>query len=151
MKNRRETSFLRNEDIKETPNWRKWYLVDATDQKLGRISTKIATILRGKHKPQFTAHVDGGDFVIVINAHKIALSGNKKLEKTYYWHTGYPGGIKQVKAAKLLEQKPIELIYRSVKGMMPKNALNRNSLKKLKIYAKGDHPHQNQKPQLLKI
>jgi large subunit ribosomal protein L13 len=149
MKNRKETPFLRNEEI--TENWRKWYIVDAKNQNLGRISTKIASVLRGKHKPQFTAHVDSGDFVIVVNAKDIALTGNKDLEKTYYWHTGYPGAIKQINVAKLLEKKPCDVVYRSVKGMMPKNALSRKSLRKLKIYESGDHPHMNQKPQPLKI
>lgn len=149
MKNRKETPFLKTEETQK--DWRKWYVVDASNQKLGRISTKIATILRGKHKPQFTAHVDSGDFVVVINAKKIVLTGNKELEKTYYWHTGYVGGIKQIKAAQLLEKKPCDVIYRAVKGMMPKNALNRQSLRKLKIYEGDQHPHTNQKPQFLNL
>ena len=151
MNNRKETPFLRNEEIARDPHWRKWYLVDAENQKLGRLATKISNTLRGKHKPQFTEHVDSGDFVVVINAEKVALSGNKMLEKTYYWHTGYPGGIKNIKANKLLDKKPCELVYKAVKGMMPKNALNRHSLEKLKIYVGNNHPHLSQKPEILKI
>ena len=151
MNNRKETPFLRNEEIARDPHWRKWYLVDAENQKLGRLATKIANTLRGKHKSQFTEHVDSGDFVVVINAEKVALSGNKMLEKTYYWHTGYPGGIKNIKANKLLDKKPCELVYKAVKGMMPKNALNRHSLEKLKIYVGNNHPHLSQKPEILKI
>ena len=149
MKVRKETPFLKTEEV--IGNWKKWYLIDASDKKLGRISTKIATLLRGKHKPQFTSHVDSGDFVVVINAKDIALTGKKELNKTYYWHTGYVGGIKQIKAGKLRKEKPCELIYRSVKGMMPKNALNRKTLRKLKIYEGNTHPHQNQKLKPLPI
>lgn len=150
MKTRKETPFLKTEEVKKA-NWRKWYVVDASKQPLGRLATKIATILRGKHKPQFTAHVDAGDFVIVVNAKNLVFTANKELEKTYYWHTGYPGGIKQIKAAKLMEKNPCDVVYRSVKGMMPKNALNRNSIKKLKIYEGKQHPHANQNPQILSI
>ena len=100
---------------------------------------------------QKKGHVDSGDFVVVINAEKVALSSNKMLEKTYYWHTGYPGGIKSIKANKLLEKKPCALVYKAVKGMMPKNALNRHSLEKLKIYTGASHPHLSQQPETLKI
>lgn len=151
MKNRKETLFLKNEEIAKEPQWRKWFLVDAKDKTLGHLATKIATVIRGKHKPQYTAHVDSGDFVVVINADKVVLSGKKMLAKTYYWHTGYPGGIKQIKANQLLAKKPCDLIYKSVKGMMPKNALNRGSLHKLKIYTGDSHPHKSQQPQILDI
>ena len=150
MKSKKETSFLKTKEVNGA-KWRKWYVIDASDKKLGRLSTKIASILRGKHKPQFTAHIDSGDFVIVINAKNIVLTGSKQSQKTYYWHTGYPGGIKQVKAAQLLKDKPCDVIYRSVKGMMPKNALNRHSIRKLKIYENNKHPHTNQNPQTLTI
>ena len=151
MKNRKETSFVRNEDIAQDSKWRKWFVIDASDKALGRLSTKVATLLCGKHKPQYTAHVDCGDFVIVINADKINLSGNKLLNKTYYRHTGYPGGLKEIKAEALLKKNPCALVYKSVKGMMPKNALNRQSLNKLKIYTEPTHPHLSQNPKSIEI
>ncbi|MCH7878619.1 MAG: 50S ribosomal protein L13 [candidate division Zixibacteria bacterium] len=124
-----------------------WLIFDAEGQILGRLASRIAVTLRGKHKPTFTPHLDTGDFVIVVNAEKVKLSGRKLKDKFYYHHTGYPGGIKAVQAQKLLDEKPTELIRLAVKRMLPKNALNRKILvKKLKLYAGPDHPHQAQRP-----
>ena len=130
---------------------RDWYLVDAENQVLGRIATTIANVLRGKNKPTFTPSVDTGDFVIVVNAAKIALTGNKLADKTYYSHSGYPGGIKAITAGKLLEKKPEDLIKHAVKGMLPKNKLARHMLNKLKIYSGSEHPHKAQQPKALNI
>ncbi|MCH8842270.1 MAG: 50S ribosomal protein L13 [SAR324 cluster bacterium] len=124
-----------------------WLIFDAEGQILGRLASRIAVTLRGKHKPTFTPHLDTGDFVIVVNAEKVKLSGRKLKDKFYYHHTGFPGGIKAVQAQKLLDEKPTELIRLAVKRMLPKNALNRKILvKKLKLYAGPDHPHQAQRP-----
>jgi large subunit ribosomal protein L13 len=128
---------------------RDWYLVDAENQVLGRIATTIANVLRGKNKPTYTPSVDTGDFVIVVNAEKIALTGNKLADKTYYSHSGYPGGIKSITAGKLLEKKPEDLIKIAVKGMLPKNKLARHMLSKLKIYSGSEHPHKAQQPRVL--
>src|SRR5512141_291041 len=130
---------------------RDWYLVDADSQVLGRIATTIATVLRGKNKPTYTPSVDTGDFVIVVNAEKIALTGNKLADKTYYSHSGYPGGIKSITAGKLLEKKPEDLLRTAVKGMLPKNKLARHMLSKLKIYSGTEHPHKAQQPKVLSI
>jgi len=130
---------------------KKWYLVDAQDMILGRLATQIAMRLRGKHKPIFTPHADTGDFVVVINADKVSLTGNKWDKKMYYRHTGYMGGLKQISAKKLLEKKPDQVLYMAVKRMLPKNSLGRRQLKKLKIYAGSDHPHVAQNPQLIKM
>ena len=130
---------------------KKWYLVDAQDMILGRLATQIAMRLRGKHKPIFTPHADTGDFVVVINADKGSLTGNKWDNKMYYRHTGYMGGIKQISAKKLIEKKPDQVLYMAVKRMLPKNSLGRRQLKKLKIYAGSDHPHVAQNPQLIKM
>ncbi len=130
---------------------RKWYLVDAKDKTLGRLASKIAVILMGKHKPYYTPHVDCGDFVVVINADKIKLTGSKWEKKVYYWHTGYFGGIKSRTARQMLERKPEFLIYHAVKGMLPKNNLARRMLKKLKVYAGEVHPHVAQKPEPIDI
>jgi large subunit ribosomal protein L13 len=130
---------------------KKWYLVDAQDMILGRLATQIAMRLRGKHKPIFTPHADTGDFVVVINADKVSLTGNKWDNKMYYRHTGYMGGIKQISAKKLIEKKPDQVLYMAVKRMLPKNSLGRRQLKKLKIYAGSDHPHVAQNPQLIKM
>ena len=130
---------------------RDWYLVDVENQVLGRIATTIANVLRGKNKPTFTPSVDTGDFVIVVNAAKIALTGNKLADKTYYSHSGYPGGIKAITAGKLLEKKPEDLIKHAVKGMLPKNKLARHMLNKLKIYSGSEHPHKAQQPKALNI
>jgi large subunit ribosomal protein L13 len=130
---------------------KKWYVVDAQDRILGRIATQIATRLRGKHKPIFTPHADTGDFIVVVNAEKIALTGNKWDKKMYYHHTRYPGGIKSISARKLLETKPEEVIRMAVKRMLPKNSLGRRQLKKLKIYTGTEHPHSAQNPETLSI
>jgi large subunit ribosomal protein L13 len=123
-----------------------WLLIDAKDQTLGRLASQIAMILRGKHKPTFTPHLDTGDFVIVVNAGQVKLTGNKRKNKYYYHHTGFPGGLKAVQTEKLLAKKPTEVLRLAVKGMLPKNALNRAILGKLKLYAGTEHPHAAQKP-----
>ena len=128
---------------------RRWYLMNAEGKVLGRLSTELAKILKGKNKPSYTPHVDTGDFVVVINAEKITLTGKKMKDKVYYHHTGYPGGIKETTAEKLLVKKPTEIIRMAVKGMLPKNSLGRQMLRKLKIYAGPNHPHEAQKPILL--
>jgi large subunit ribosomal protein L13 len=126
---------------------RKWVVVDAADKPLGRVATEVATLLRGKHKPEYTPHVDTGDFVIVINASKVHLTGKKAEKNMYYRHTGYPGGIKAVSAGDLRENRPDRLIELAVKGMLPKNILGRQQFKKLKVYAGPEHPHEAQKPE----
>lgn len=130
---------------------RRWYLVDAENRVLGRLASRIAIRLRGKHKPIFTPHADTGDFIVVINAGKVALTGSKWDKKTYYRHTGYIGGLKQISAKKLLEKKPDEVLRLAVKRMLPKNSQGRRQLKKLKIYTGSDHPHQAQQPEKLEI
>ena len=130
---------------------KKWHVVDAEDKILGRLATQIAVRLRGKHKPIFTPHADTGDFVVVVNAEKIALTGRKWDQKIYYHHSRYPGGLKQISARKLLEKKPEELVRMAVKRMLPKNSLGRRQLKKLKIYVGSEHPHEAQNPQIMEI
>ena len=130
---------------------RKWVLVDLEGKTLGRMATRIADILRGKTKPQFTPHVDTGDFVVAINAHKITLTGNKLETKRYYRHSNYPGGMHSRTAAEILARKPEEILRHAVKGMLPKNALGKKLLKKLKIYAAAEHPHEAQQPTPLEI
>jgi large subunit ribosomal protein L13 len=130
---------------------RNWYLVDADGKTLGRLATQIADVLRGKRKPTYTPHVDVGDFVIVINASKVAVTGNKLEGKRYWRHSGYPGGIRSRTLGELLEQRPEEVIRRAVKGMLPRNRLARAQLRKLKVYAGAEHPHQAQKPETLEI
>jgi large subunit ribosomal protein L13 len=130
---------------------RDWYLIDARDQVLGRVAAEIARRLRGKHRPEFTPHTDTGDFIVVINAEKIALTGKKLDDKVYYHHSGYPGGIKSITAGKLLKKKPEDVLRIAVKGMLPKNTLGRMMLKKLKIYAGNDHPHEAQNPRPLDV
>lgn len=127
---------------------RKWYIIDAEDKVLGRLSTEIASILRGKNKAIFTPHVDTGDFVIVINAEKIKLTGDKLNQKKYSYHTGYPGGLRQVPYKDLIEKKPEKIIELAVKGMLPKNSLGRSMIKKLKVYKGAEHNHQAQKPEM---
>ena len=129
----------------------KWWVVDAEGQVLGRLASSIAARLRGKHNPLFTPHVDTGDAVIVINAEKIVLTGNKWDQKNYYRHSGYIGGLKTIVAKKLLEDKPEDLVRFAVKGMLPKNRLGRAMFKKLKVYAGSDHPHEAQQPEVLTI
>ncbi len=130
---------------------RDWLIVDATGQTLGRLATRIATALRGKHKPQYTPHVDTGDFVIVVNAEKISVTGNKLADKKYYRHSGYPGGLKVRTLAEQLDRRPEEVIRHAVKGMLPRNRLARKQITKLKIYAGPEHPHIAQKPQIMEI
>ena len=130
---------------------RNWLLVDASGKTLGRLSTQIADALRGKRKPTYTPHVDTGDFVIVVNAEKIVVTGNKLQDKRYYRHSGYPGGLKSRTLADMLARRPEEVIRRAVKGMLPRNRLARKQLTKLKIYAGPDHPHAAQQPQPMEI
>lgn len=130
---------------------RKWYVVDATDMVLGRLASQVAMVLRGKNKPTFTPNVDTGDYVIIINADKVRLTG-KKLEKKYYrYHTGYIGGLKEVQYKKLMAEKPEFVVYKAVKGMLPKNAIGRTMIKKLHVYAGNEHNHQAQQPVELKF
>ncbi|GAA3444041.1 50S ribosomal protein L13 [Planomonospora venezuelensis] len=125
---------------------RQWYVIDATDIVLGRLASHVATLLRGKHKPIFANHVDTGDFVIIINADKIALTGNKLEQKKAYRHSGYPGGLRSVTYAELMDKRPDRAVEKAVKGMLPKNALGRKMIKKLKVYSGSEHPHQAQQP-----
>lgn len=130
---------------------REWLVVDATDMVLGRLASEVATILRGKHKPQYTPHVDTGDFVIVVNASKVMLTGNKLANKMKYRHSGFPGGLKEVPISEMLAKRPERVIQGAVKGMLPKNTLGRQMLKKLKVYAGPEHPHQAQKPRQITL
>jgi large subunit ribosomal protein L13 len=136
---------------KPTEIRREWVLIDATDQILGRLATQIAFRLRGKHKPIFTPHLDTGDFVIVVNADKIMLTGNKWAQKTYYRHSGYMGGLKTITAKKLLEKSPERILWFAVRGMLPKNRLGRALLGKLKVYSGSKHPHEAQMPVTLTL
>jgi len=130
---------------------RDWYVTDAQDKVLGRLATEVAAILRGKHKPQFTPHIDTGDFVIVVNAEKVKVTGKKLEQKIYYRHSGYFGGLKEESLEKVLAEKPEQAVMRAVKGMLPGNKLGRAMLKKLKVYAGGEHPHAAQTPKQLDI
>jgi len=130
---------------------RDWVLVDATDMVLGRLATRVAEILKGKTKPQYTPHIDVGDFVVVINAEKIRLTGNKAAAKSYFSHSGYPGGLKEVSFERMLEKHPERIIEKAVKGMLPKNSLGRSMGKKLKVYAGPEHPHVAQNPQAIDL
>ena len=130
---------------------KKWYLIDANEKVLGRLASEIASILRGKNKPIFTPHMDAGDYVVVINANKVILTGGKMEKKMYYHHSGYVGGLKKTTAKEMLSKKPENLIKFAVKGMLPKNSLGRRQLTKLKIYAGQDYPHQAQQPEKLEI
>lgn len=130
---------------------REWLLIDAKDQVLGRVAAKAAHILRGKHKPQYTPHVDTGDFVVIINADKIRVTGNKTEKKEYFRHSGYPGGLKSETFAEAMEKHPERVIEHAVKGMLPKNTLGRSMGKKLKVYAGSEHPHTAQQPREIKM
>lgn len=142
-----KTRSIRKEDVKPGGAYpADWLLLDAEGVVLGRLASQISRLLRGKHKPIFTPHVDTGDFVVVVNAEKVVLTGAKRTQKYYYHHTGYPGGIKAIQAERLLREKPTEVLRLAVKRMLPKNALNRKILHKLKLYAGPDHPHQAQNP-----
>ena len=140
------TEIAREQDIR-----REWFVVDLEEVVLGRAATEIARLLRGKHKSIYSPSVDTGDFVVVLNADKVKLTGNKLADKKYYRHTGYPGGIRVINAEKLLAKKPEMLVQSAVKGMLPKNKLGRKMFKKLKVYAGGEHPHAAQQPKELKI
>ncbi len=140
-------TFVANSETRQ----RDWYVVDAEGKTLGRLATRIADTLRGKHKPEYTPHVDTGDFVVVVNAEKISVTGNKRAEKLYHRHSGYPGGLKTRTLNDMLERRPEEVIRLAVKGMLPKNRLARKQITKLKVYAGPDHPHAAQKPQPMEI
>tara|TARA_Y100001954_G_C15769679_1_gene583710 strand:- start:325 stop:756 length:432 start_codon:yes stop_codon:yes gene_type:complete len=137
--------------IKKSEISKEWWIVDAEDQILGRFASKIAQIIRGKHKPNFTPHMDMGDFVIVLNAEKIKVTGNKERDKTYFRHTGYPGGVKETSLSLLRRKNPEKILMNAVKGMLPHNRLGRNILSNLKIYKGGNHPHEAQTPKELNI
>lgn len=141
-----KTYSAKKEDIE-----RAWFIVDATDQTLGRMATQIATILRGKHKPLFTPHVDCGDFVVVVNAEKLHVTGNRMDEKKYYRHSGYTGNLRTTTLREAMQDKPDFVVREAVRRMLPKNSLGRQMLKKLKVYAGPDHPHEAQQPQPLEI
>ncbi|HEY1356874.1 MAG TPA: 50S ribosomal protein L13 [Thermoleophilaceae bacterium] len=130
---------------------RNWLVVDASDQTLGRLATQIADALRGKRKPEFTPHCDVGDFVIVVNAEKVAVTGNKRHQKRYYRHSGYPGGLRSRTLNDLLERQPEEVVRKAVRGMLPRTRLGRAQLRKLKVYAGPDHPHAAQKPEPMEL
>jgi large subunit ribosomal protein L13 len=140
------TLSIRTEDVT-----RKWYVVDAENLVLGRLASEVAKILRGKHKPFFTPHVDTGDFVIVVNADKVTLTGKKWAQKTYRWHTGYPGGFREIVAEKMRQRRPERIIELAVRGMLPKNKLGRAMIRKLKVYASSTHPHAAQQPEPLRF
>ena len=129
----------------------RWFVLDATGVPLGRLSSLAARLLMGKHKPTYATHIDTGDFVIIINAEKAVLTGRKEEQKIYHYHTGYPGGLKSESAAKLRQRRPTKMLEEAVWGMLPKNKLGRKQLKKLKVYAGGDHPHQAQQPEALNV
>ena len=141
-----KTYMQRKEDVV-----RNWYVIDAEGETLGRLATKVATVLKGKHKPTYTPHIDGGDYVIVVNASKINLTGNKLNDKIYYNHSRYTGGLRERTAKEMRENYPVEMIERAVKGMLPKNRLGRQMYKKLFVYAEGEHQHSAQQPQALKM
>ena len=140
------TPFPSNKDIE-----RRWFVVDAEGQVLGRVATEIARILRGKHKPIFTPFLDCGDHVVVVNAEKVVLTGEKWNDKLYYRHTGYPGGLKEIRARRLLREHPTRLLEKAVRGMLPKTSLGRQMVSKLRVYAGPEHPHEAQQPQPLSL
>ena len=130
---------------------KKWYLVDATDKNVGRLATQVATKLRGKDKPEFTPHADTGNFVVVINAEKVNFTGKKWEQKTYYWHSHYPGGLKSMNAKDMLEKKPTEIVRKAVWGMLPKNKWQKKLISRLKIYTGSEHPYKAQVPESLEV
>jgi len=146
VKQERITRFIKTEDAD-----RKWYLVDAKDQVLGRLASKVARVIRGKNKPIFTPNTDTGDFVVVINADKIKVTGKRETLKEYKHHSGYPGGQKITSFQEMMKKKPEFAVHNAVKGMLPKNRLGRKLIKKLKVYSGEDHPHQAQKPETLSL
>ncbi|SMP08577.1 LSU ribosomal protein L13P [Desulfurobacterium pacificum] len=141
-----KTFMQRKEDVQ-----REWYIVDATGKTLGRLATEIAKVLMGKHKPTYTPHVDGGDFVVVVNAEKVFVTGKKLTDKIYYKHTGYMGHLKETTLKEMLEKKPEEVIRLAVRGMLPKNKLRDRRMKRLKVYAGPEHPHKAQNPKPLEV
>ena len=128
-----------------------WFIVDATDKTLGRLASEIAHRLRGKHKPEYTPHIDTGDYIVVVNAEKVKVTGAKSSDKMYHHHTGYPGGLKSFSFEKLIERAPERVLQRAVKGMLPRNPLGRAMFRKLKVYAGSEHPHTAQQPETLNI
>lgn len=146
-----ETQSYRTRSAKATEIRRTWYVIDAEQAVVGRLATQVATILRGKHKPSFTPHLDTGDYVIVINAEKVRFTGGKEDAKLYYRYSGYPGGLKTRSARVMRQRKPEYLVRHAVKGMLPKGRLGRKMLTKLKVYAAAEHPHSAQQPQLLEL
>jgi large subunit ribosomal protein L13 len=130
---------------------RNWLVVDATGKTLGRLATQVADALRGKRKPDYTPHIDVGDFVVVVNAEKISVTGNKREQKRYYRHSGYPGGLRSRSLGEMMERRPEEVVRRAVKGMLPRTRLGRAQLRKLKVYAGPDHPHAAQKPEPMEV
>lgn len=136
-----KTYFANRENIEH-----KWYVVDASGKVLGRLATQIAKYLRGKHKPEYTPHADAGDYIVVINADQVKVTGNKEQDKIYYRHSGFPGGLKETAFADMIAKKPVDVIEIAVKGMLPKNPLGRQMLRKLKVYAGSEHPHAAQNP-----
>jgi len=147
----RRLRTVRTFSPKDSDITRQWHVVDASDVVLGRLASHVAVLLRGKHKPIFAPHVDTGDFVIVVNAAKVALSGNKLEQKKAYRHSGYPGGLRAISYADLMASNPERAVEKAVRGMLPKNTLGRKTLSKLKVYAGPDHPHQAQRPQPYEI
>ncbi len=146
MKQERITRFIKPEDAN-----RKWYVIDAKDLVLGRLATKVASVIRGKHKPVFTPNMDTGDFVIVVNADKVKMTGKRELQKTYFSHSGYPGGVRIRTFSEMMTKHPERVIEHAVKGMLPKNRLGRKLIKKLKVYAGEEHPHAAQNPETLSL
>ena len=146
MKQEKLTRFIKTEDADK-----KWFVIDATDQVLGRLATKAASVIRGKNKAIFTPNMDTGDFVIVINADKVRMTGKRELQKTYFRHSGYPGAGRTTSFAEMMEKKPELVIEKAVKGMLPKKRLGRKLVTKLKVYAGADHPHKAQQPEVLSV
>ncbi len=141
-----KTVSMRREDVE-----RSWWLIDAENQTLGRLATEVASRLRGKHKPEYTPHVDTGDYIVIINADKVRVTGNKERDKIYWRHSGYPGGIRGTNVATMRQTHPERIIEKAVKGMLPRNPLGRAMFKKLKVYAGAEHPHAAQQPQVLEL
>ncbi len=142
-----KSTFMQKKETVE----RKWYVIDATDLPLGRVATKAATMLRGKHKVTYTPHIDCGDYIIITNANKVKLTGNKLNDKMYYNHSGYPGGLRERNAKEMIEKYPVEMVERAVKGMLPNGRLGRQMYKKLFVYAEAEHKHEAQKPEQISI
>jgi large subunit ribosomal protein L13 len=146
-----QTNSYRTQSTRPADVERSWFIVDAENMVVGRMASKVAAILRGKHKPTFTPHVDTGDFVVIINAEKVRFTGAKETDKLYFRHTGYPGGVKQTPPKDVREKKPTFIVETAIRGMLPKGALGRQMFKKLKVYAGTEHPHEAQQPEPLAI